>query len=219
MGPQTWKARRGQRTWAQLVLVAALVAPSAGWSQAPATREDGSRGVDESTPTFTDGGLKLSASFGAASDYLFRGRSWSDSQPAMFAGADVERGDVYTGAWLTNVRSVASDVKGAGRELDLYAGWRGQVSGNEIDLGAIRYDFAGLSRMRTTGRATFGRLGPWGPHRQGSPFRPRRISSVGWDRPPISKRRSNIGSAHSGGCRPPSVISPSSERRTTWPGR
>ncbi len=57
-----------------------------------------------------------------ASDYVFRGVSQTESDPAVSAGVDVTQGLFYAGAWAGNV-AFAGDAD-TDAEIDLYAGVR-----------------------------------------------------------------------------------------------
>lgn len=76
-------------------------------------------------------------SFNAAltSDYVFRGFSQTNEDPAFQVGADVTYGSFYAGAWASGVDfGDTTDV-----EADLYGGYRTEVSGFAVDLGVIAY--------------------------------------------------------------------------------
>jgi uncharacterized protein (TIGR02001 family) len=79
-----------------------------------------------------------SLSFNAAvtSDYVFRGVSQTDEAPALQLGVDyVDEGGLYIGAWASNV-DFGDDTEA---EIDVYAGYRTELFGFAVDVGAIGY--------------------------------------------------------------------------------
>lgn len=75
---------------------------------------------------------------GIASDYVFRGFSQTAEEPAVFAGVDLTIGDIYAGAWASNV-DFGDDTEA---ELDLYGGYRTELAGFAVDVGAVGYLYA-----------------------------------------------------------------------------
>ncbi len=73
----------------------------------------------------------------ATSDYVFRGVSQTEEDPALSAGVDVTRGSLYAGAWASNVSFPGDDDTNA--EIDLYGGFRPEVAGWALDLGVVGY--------------------------------------------------------------------------------
>lgn len=76
-----------------------------------------------------------STTLGATSDYVFRGLSLNNEDPAAQGSIDMSYGIFYAGAW-------ASNVSGAGyqpMELDLYAGIKPVVGQFTFDFGVIGY--------------------------------------------------------------------------------
>jgi len=72
---------------------------------------------------------------GATSDYVFRGFSQTLEDPAIFGGIDATLGSFYAGAWASNV-DFGDDTDG---ELDIYGGYRTEVAGYAVDVGAVAY--------------------------------------------------------------------------------
>ncbi|MFS0710171.1 TorF family putative porin [Brevundimonas phoenicis] len=72
-----------------------------------------------------------------ATDYVFRGVSQNEGDPAISAGVDATQGVFYAGAWAGNV-SFAGDA-----EIDLYAGVRPAFGGFDWDFGVVSYFYAG----------------------------------------------------------------------------
>lgn len=75
------------------------------------------------------------------SDYVFRGVSQNEGDPAISAGVDVTQGLFYAGAWAGNV-SFAGDAD-TDAEIDLYAGVRPAFGGFDWDFGVVSYFYAG----------------------------------------------------------------------------
>lgn len=78
-----------------------------------------------------------SVAFNAAvtSDYVFRGISQTNQDPALQAGVDATIGGLYIGGWASNVDFGDS----TDYEVDLYGGYRTEVSGYAVDVGVISY--------------------------------------------------------------------------------
>jgi uncharacterized protein (TIGR02001 family) len=73
----------------------------------------------------------------ATSDYVFRGVSQTEEDPAISAGVDLTSGSFYAGAWASNV-SYAGDPD-TNAEVDVYGGYRTEVSGWAVDVGGVAY--------------------------------------------------------------------------------
>jgi uncharacterized protein (TIGR02001 family) len=106
--------------------LAAIIA--LGLCSAPAKAEDKS-------------GPDVAFNAAAATDYVFRGVSQTESDPAVFGGVDVTQGLFYAGAWAGNV-AFAGDAD-TDAEIDLYAGVRPEFGGFKWDLGVVSYFYAG----------------------------------------------------------------------------
>lgn len=85
------------------------------------------------------GQTDVSLSAGVASDYVFRGVSQTDEKPQGFAGVSASAGDIYVGAWASNVDYGDS----TDAEVDLYGGWQQEINGWAFDAGAIFYAYPG----------------------------------------------------------------------------
>lgn len=103
----------------------------------------------------------------ATSDYVFRGVSQTEEDPAISGGVDVSVGSFYAGTWASNVSFPGDDDTNA--EIDVYGGIRPQVAGFNLDIGVVGYLYANqpdgadydyaelkLAASRPVGRATFG---------------------------------------------------------------
>jgi len=77
---------------------------------------------------------------GLTTDYVFRGISQSDNDPAVFAGIDLTYKMFYAGVWGSSVSAFTSS---AGIETDIYAGIKQSWKGIDFDLGVIYYTYPG----------------------------------------------------------------------------
>lgn len=98
-------------------------------------------------------------SFNAAltSDYVFRGISQSQHDPALSVGADYALASgLYLGTWLSTQKWVETGPYKGGSdiELDLYGGYKFTVGEIGIDLGMIRYLYNGKRREAALGLPT-----------------------------------------------------------------
>ncbi|MGA9659674.1 MAG: TorF family putative porin [Asticcacaulis sp.] len=89
--------------------------------------------ADAASATEFAGG-DISYNIAATSDYVFRGFTQTDGDPALQGGIDFSKGMFYAGAW-------ASNVDFADYELDLYAGIKPTYKDFSFDLGAIYYNY------------------------------------------------------------------------------
>jgi uncharacterized protein (TIGR02001 family) len=77
---------------------------------------------------------------GLTSDYVYRGISQSDNDPAAFAGMDLSYRMFYVGVWGSSVSSFTSS---SGMELDVYGGIKKTFNGIDLDLGVVYYAYPG----------------------------------------------------------------------------
>jgi uncharacterized protein (TIGR02001 family) len=78
------------------------------------------------------------------SDYVFRGFTQTDEEPAIQGGLDWDSGaGFYAGTWGSNVNFGNGDEASA--EIDLYAGYAGAVDNFSYDVGFIFYWYPGAS--------------------------------------------------------------------------
>jgi uncharacterized protein (TIGR02001 family) len=89
-------------------------------------------------------GREFSWSVNAAitSDYIFRGVSQSDNDPALSAGIDFAYGILYAGAWAS---SVDEDFVFGNLEIDYYAGIKPTLGKATFDFGVLYYTYPGAS--------------------------------------------------------------------------
>ena len=84
--------------------------------------------------------LKFAFNLAVGSDYVFRGVSQTEQEPAISGGLDASFGKAYVGAWASNVSfSGEGDTKA---EIDIYGGIRPEVAGWALDLGVVGYFYA-----------------------------------------------------------------------------
>jgi len=91
----------------------------------------------------TDRKWAFSFNVGGTTDYIFRGFSQSDEQPAFQAGVDLTYGIFYVGAWGSGVDK--NFVGGASAEIDVYAGITPSAGIFDFDLGVIYYGYPNQS--------------------------------------------------------------------------
>ena len=86
-----------------------------------------------------DMGLEFSANVALTTDYVWRGFSQNNEDPAIQGGFDVAHSSgVYAGIWASNV-----DYNGSTIETDYYIGWAGETGPVSLDVGYIWYVYPG----------------------------------------------------------------------------
>ncbi len=85
--------------------------------------------------------LEVSGFAALTSDYIFRGFSQTDNEPALQAQIDATYGILYAGAFASNVDF--NDGDEASLEVDLYAGIKPTWNGVTFDVGIIYYAYPG----------------------------------------------------------------------------
>lgn len=95
-----------------------------------------------------ESGLELSGNVALVTDYRFRGVSFSDGDPALQGGIDLAHSSgLYVGTWGSTITGGTAFGE---LELDVYAGWSGDVAeGVTFDIGLLYYiyptgDFPGV---------------------------------------------------------------------------
>lgn len=96
---------------------------------------------DELSPTGRS--FEWSFNIGATSDYVFRGISQRNEDPALQGGVDLTYGIFYAGVWSSMIEF--GDPTGADVELDFYAGIKPEWQGVSFDLGIIYYTYPGAN--------------------------------------------------------------------------
>ena len=92
-----------------------------------------------------DGQHSTSGSVALSSDYMWRGSSQTDNEPAISGSLDYGHASgIYAGVWASNVDSMKNGDQ-AHLEADIYAGFSSEFgdTGIAYDLGAMRYIFPG----------------------------------------------------------------------------
>ena len=90
--------------------------------------------------------VQVSGNAALSSDYVWRGSSQSDGDPAVQAGARVSLASGwYASAWGSNVAFTPDN--GARSEFDLVAGWSGELAADwSLDANLTRYLYPGTGR-------------------------------------------------------------------------
>ena len=84
--------------------------------------------------------VELTGNVALTTDYVWRGMSQTAGSPAIQGGFDADIGNgLYAGIWGSNVDSEM--YPDASMELDLYAGWAGEVAGVGVDVGVITFAY------------------------------------------------------------------------------
>lgn len=104
----------------------------------------------------------LSANVGLFSQYIFRGLTQTNEEPAIQGGFDYSHSSgAYLGVWGSNISwlkenattaagTVAGTYKSGGSlELDLYGGYRGTVGDFGYDVGLLQYYYPGDTNLST----------------------------------------------------------------------
>lgn len=88
-----------------------------------------------------DGAHSTSASVALGTDYVWRGYSQTDENPAISGSFDyAHAGGFYAGTWASNV-DFGDDTSA---EIDIYAGFGGETAGGlGYDIGVLRYIYPG----------------------------------------------------------------------------
>lgn len=99
-------------------------------------------------PAMAEEASPLTFNVGVVSDYVFRGISQTQHQPAVQGGVDYAHSSgLYVGAWGSTVEWVNrkdwSYQKDNKFEFDLYGGYKNTVGGIGYDVGMIRYYYPG----------------------------------------------------------------------------
>jgi uncharacterized protein (TIGR02001 family) len=96
--------------------------------------------------------ITITPNIGIVSDYLFRGISQNNKQAALQGGIDVAfKEGFYVGTWASQVSKWTAGPKGDGYELDLYGGYKTEVSGVGVDVGVITYNYPGSKSGSSSG--------------------------------------------------------------------
>ncbi len=89
---------------------------------------------------------EVTANMALTTDYVWRGVSQSDSDPAIQGGVDyAHESGAYIGIWGSNVDFDEAVADPADLELDLYGGYATEMNGVGIDVGIITYQYPGTT--------------------------------------------------------------------------
>lgn len=79
---------------------------------------------------------EVAFNIGVVSDYVFRGASQTNEDPALQGGVDATFGNgFYVGTWA----SMVDFGDGTDAEVDLYGGYRTEAAGYALDFGVVGY--------------------------------------------------------------------------------
>jgi uncharacterized protein (TIGR02001 family) len=96
--------------------------------------------------------MTFTGNAGLFSDYRFRGFTQTDYKPAFQGGFDFShKSGLYLGNWNSNVSSVL--YNGASLEMDFYGGYKFDLGGVGLDVGAIYYYYPGTGKYIPTFKA------------------------------------------------------------------
>jgi uncharacterized protein (TIGR02001 family) len=98
----------------------------------------------EAAPAAEEEAPALTWNLALTTDYVFRGVTQTDFDPALQGGLDYAFGDtgLYVGAWASNVDF--ADPEGPDIELDTYIGWSHDLSEDwNVDLSFVHYAYLG----------------------------------------------------------------------------
>ncbi len=85
-------------------------------------------------------GVTFSGTLGVTSNYVFRGQSQSQNDPAISLGARLDYEGFYFGLWGSSIDF--ADVQESPLELDIYAGYAGSLSDTlSFDVGLFYYSY------------------------------------------------------------------------------
>jgi len=123
---------------------------------AAATLSSGAVMAADEAPAAEVPAITVTPNIGIVSDYLFRGISQNNKQAALQGGIDVAfKEGFYVGTWASQVSKWTAGPKGDGYELDLYGGYKTEVSGVGVDVGVITYNYPGSTSGDQNGRNYF----------------------------------------------------------------
>lgn len=96
---------------------------------------------------------------GVVSEYRYRGLGQTKGDPALQGGVDYTHASgFYLGAWGSTIKWIKEYATAASTpysakgpiELDLYGGYKGEVSGVAYDVGYLRYQYQGNTLEKAT---------------------------------------------------------------------
>ncbi len=91
--------------------------------------------------------ITITPNIGIVSDYLFRGISQNNKQAALQGGIDIAfKEGFYVGTWASQVSDWTAGPNSQNVEVDLYGGYKTEVSGVGVDMGVITYNYPGSKK-------------------------------------------------------------------------
>jgi uncharacterized protein (TIGR02001 family) len=94
--------------------------------------------------TIESAGLTIATTPAITSDYVFRGISQTRSRPAIQITVDVEHtSGLYIGVFASNANFVGTNIR---QEVDFNLGYRFEVAGVKLDLGATYFGYPGYDK-------------------------------------------------------------------------
>lgn len=85
---------------------------------------------------------EVTGNIGVSNNYLWRGVTQTEDQAAISGGLDYSHASgFYAGTWASNINWGDETSDDTGYELDLYAGFGGEVGALGYDLGVIHYAY------------------------------------------------------------------------------
>lgn len=104
---------------------------------AQAVDSDASSAID-------DKALTSSGAVSIVSEYRFRGIALSDGKPSLQASFQLtHKSGAYIGTWGSTLDGFG-EMGGSNTELDLYAGWKGEIAADtKLDAGLLYYAYPG----------------------------------------------------------------------------
>jgi uncharacterized protein (TIGR02001 family) len=85
--------------------------------------------------------IETSANVSLTSNYVWRGMTQTDDNPAIQGGFDLGYKGFYTGVWASNIDF--GDGVDSSVEIDVYAGYANEIMGISYDIGYCQYTYPG----------------------------------------------------------------------------
>jgi uncharacterized protein (TIGR02001 family) len=88
----------------------------------------------------------VTANVGLYSQYVFRGQTQTDEEPALQGGIDYAHASgFYAGMWGSNISWLEDTYDSSSLEVDFYAGFRNAIGGSDFsyDVGLLQYWYPG----------------------------------------------------------------------------
>ncbi len=119
-------------------------------------------------PVASESGLELSANVALTSNYVWRGMTQTDNSPAIQGGFDLGYKGLYVGVWGSNVEF--GSTYDESMELDVYAGYAGELAGIGFDIGVIEYAYPNNTDALNFAEAYFGLSKGFGDFEMGAKY-------------------------------------------------